>query len=96
MKFSRTRQFLEDYNRLSVVDKRAVDEAFPDVDKALTGDIQLFNHFRIKKMQGREGIWEGHVKGDNLCFTFHYDQTESGEKACFFRRVGTHAIYKRP
>ena len=96
MKFKRTPQFQEDYDRLSEVDKRAVNEAFPGVGKALKGDVQLFNHFHIKKMKGWESIWEGHVKGDNLCFTFHYSQTETEEKVCFFRRVGTHAIYKKP
>lgn len=96
MKFKRTPQFQEDFDRLSKVDQSAVVEAFPNVVKALNGDIEWFHHFRIKKMQGWERIWEGHVKGDNLCFTFHYEQTKSGDKACFFRRVGTHAIYKKP
>ena len=45
-------------------------------------------------MEGQKGIWEGHVK-INLVFTFQYDH-EDGEKVCFFRRVGTHDIYKNP
>ena len=100
MQFRRTPQFLEDFGGLDEADKTAVDEAFPNVVLALQGNVTLFSHHHIKKMQGWEGIWEGiwegHVKGNNLCFTFHYDQTANGEKTCFFRRVGTHKIYKNP
>jgi mRNA-degrading endonuclease YafQ of YafQ-DinJ toxin-antitoxin module len=96
MKFSRTPQFREDYDSLENSDRKNVDDALPNIAKALAGDVQLFTHFRIKRMQGHKKIWEGHVKGDNLCFTFHYGQTDAKEKVCFFRRVGTHKIYKKP
>jgi len=96
MKYSRTPQFWEDFNGLEDSVKKVVNEAFPNLAKALEGDVALFNYFRIKKLEGWPGIWEGHVKGQNLCFTFHYDTTETGEKVCFFRRVGTHKIYKKP
>ncbi len=96
MKFLRTPQFKDDFNCLGDVEKQNVVDAFPRVAQALEGDVDLYRHFRIKKMQGWTNIWEGHVKGDNLCFTFHFDRTDTGAKVCFFRRVGTHDIYKKP
>lgn len=96
MRFSRTDQFKDDYKGLTKADQDAVDKAFREVALALQGDESLFKKYKIKKMQGWPGIWEGHVKGDYLCFTFHFDVTDTGGKNCFFRRVGTHSIYKNP
>lgn len=96
MKYRRTPQFREDYDRFDQAGKMAIQEAFRTVALALEGDAELFRHHRIKVMEGTGGnIWEGHVK-QNICFTFHYDKTEDGEKVCFFRRIGTHEIYGKP
>lgn len=94
MKFRRTSRFGRDFKNLDEPDKEYVENAFPEVSRALEGDINLRRKYRFKKMSGWEGIWEGHLK-PNLCFTFHY-QHEGGEKMCFFRRIGTHSIYKNP
>ena len=96
MKFRRTPQFIEDLSHLQEDDKTAVDEdAFRSVALALQGDTKRFKKHRIQLMEGKPGIWEGHLK-QNLCFTFHYDYASDGEKICFFRRIGTHKIYKSP
>jgi mRNA-degrading endonuclease YafQ of YafQ-DinJ toxin-antitoxin module len=99
MKFQRTPQFAADYRSgIDNVDRDNWDLAFPDIIKALQGNSKLHHHFRMKKMEGwpgRNGIWEGHIK-QNLCFTFHFDTLENGERSCFFRRLGTHNIYKKP
>ena len=95
MLFIRTKQFKKDFYDLEEQDQIFVKEAFPEVSEALQGDVEMFQRFRIKQMRGYPGIWEGHIK-HNLCFTFHYDYGESGEKNCFFRRVGTHGIYNNP
>lgn len=95
MKFRRTPQFHEDFDDLEEDEKREVKEAFPYLMLALQGNVELFQKFRIKQMQGHNNVWEGHVK-INLCFTFHYDETDDGEKICFFRRVGMHKIHKKP
>jgi mRNA-degrading endonuclease YafQ of YafQ-DinJ toxin-antitoxin module len=95
MKFRRTPQFRDDFNRLSDAEKEDVNKAFNNVVLALQGDVDLFRHHRIKTMEGWPGIWEGHVK-QNLCFTFHYEYTDDGEKVYFFRRIGTHGIYNSP
>lgn len=95
MKFRRTPQFEEDFNSLEESARKDVKKAFPGVRDALQGNSELFRHYRIKKMKGWSEIWEGHVKL-NLCFTFHYDYNDNDEKICFFRRIGTHDIYKSP
>jgi len=95
MKFRRTPRFYRDYRRLTEQQKNVVDNAFLTVSEGLQGNSEYYSMHHIKKMGGRANIWEGHVE-DNLCFTFHYEYTEDGEKVCFFRRIGTHDIYISP
>jgi mRNA-degrading endonuclease YafQ of YafQ-DinJ toxin-antitoxin module len=95
MKFRRTPQFREDYYSFSEDDRRTIDESFKTVALALQGDVNLYRRHRIQVMRGKSNIWEGHVK-QNICFTFHYEYTEEGEKVCFFRRIGTHEVYDKP
>ncbi len=51
---------------------------------------------RVKKMQGHDDIWEMTWDGDGRA-TFEYgDEQVPGEKHVIWRRIGTHAIFKRP
>jgi mRNA-degrading endonuclease YafQ of YafQ-DinJ toxin-antitoxin module len=95
MKFRRTPQFREDFNNLEEADRIAVSEAFKSVALALQGKNESYFAYRIQRMHGKPGIWEGHIK-QNLCFTFHYENTNDGEKICLFRRIGTHSVYEKP
>lgn len=95
MKFRRTRQFRDDFDRLLESNKKDIEEAFPYVVLALQGNDEYHRKYRIKRMEGHPNIWEGHVK-INLCFTFHLGTDEDGKVIVFFRRVGTHQIYKKP
>ena len=95
MKFARTPQFYSDWGQLSDSDKECVKMNFASVAEALQGDSEKYTRHKIKKMEGFQDIWEGHIR-QNLCFTFHYSQDKEGEKICFFRRIGTHKIYKMP
>ena len=95
MEFHRTPQFRDDFNNLTNREKVDVRAAFPFVAQALQGNVEYYRKHKIKKMKRYRGVWEGHVK-DNLCFTFHFSTIENGERACFFRRVGTHDIYNSP
>ena len=95
MRLSRTPKFFEDYDELSCKEQGYVDEAYPFVYKALHGNQEYRSKYRLKRMEGHPKIWEGHVK-DNLVFTFEFEKDSSGNKTCFFRRVGTHDIYKNP
>jgi mRNA-degrading endonuclease RelE of RelBE toxin-antitoxin system len=51
----------------------------------------------IKKMKGREDIWEGRIDQDYR-FTFHFEKDEkTGETICVFRNVDSHdACLKNP
>ncbi|MEW6718667.1 MAG: hypothetical protein AB1345_14345 [Chloroflexota bacterium] len=95
MKFRRTRQFRDDFDRLVESNKKDVEEAFPYIALALQGNDEYRRKYRIKKMEGHPSIWEGHIK-INLCFTFHLETDEDSEVIVFFRRVGTHQIYRGP
>lgn len=99
MKFRRTQQFRNDFDQLSESDKKSVKKAFPSITLVLAlvleGNRDLFRKYRLKRMVGFPEIWEGHVK-INLCFTFHRDFDSNGEIIIFFRRIGTHNIYKIP
>jgi len=92
--FRFTPRYGKDYSRLGQAEKDAVFEARESIALALQGDVEYFKKHRLQKMEGHPGIWEGHVKS-NLVFTYHFEY-ENGRKVYFFRRVGTHKIYKNP
>jgi mRNA interferase RelE/StbE len=50
---------------------------------------------RIKRMQGYENIWEGHIT-QKYVFTFHKEKSVDGETIYWFRRMGDHTIYDNP
>ena len=57
------------------------------------------NHpsLRIKKVKGREGIWEGRID-QAYRFTFHFEKNvQAGEVVCVFRNIDDHdACLKNP
>ena len=95
MKIRLTQKYWDDLDKLSESDQQEIVNAVETVQLALQGDPQWYSYHRIKRMQGHPGIWEGHVK-QNLVFTFEYGKSETGEKVCLIRRVGTHDIYRNP
>lgn len=95
MKFRFTPKYRRDYKKLEKNEQDDVFEARETIARALKGDTECYYKHRIKEMEGFPDIWEGHVK-INLVFTFHYEEDENGEKICWFRRVGSHKIYKKP
>ena len=96
MIFRRTPQFKIDY-RYDLDDslQEETDKSFPDVVKAFMGDTELRRRFKFHPLKGRDEIFAGHIK-HNLCFTYHIEHSKDGEKIIFFRRIGTHNIYKNP
>jgi mRNA-degrading endonuclease YafQ of YafQ-DinJ toxin-antitoxin module len=51
---------------------------------------------RVKRMQGHRDIWEMTWAPDGRA-TFQYgDEVHAGEAHIIWRRVGTHAIFRRP
>lgn len=96
MKFIRLPSFNDDFKYLTEHDKNIVRNSFSDVTKALTGNVELYKKFKVKKMKKykEDGIYEGHLE-INLVFTLHFEVDEI-EKVCYFRRIGDHTIYKKP
>ncbi|MDQ2874766.1 MAG: hypothetical protein M3Y33_08245 [Actinomycetota bacterium] len=74
--------------------------AFRDAVAALAGDLREGAAFRkglrVKKMQGREDVWEMTWAPDGRAtFRFGSPVTE-GEPHIVWRRIGTHRIFTRP
>ena len=63
----------------------------------LKNDNPTFHpRLRVKKMQGHPGIWEMSWAPDGRA-TFEYgDDVHPGEAHIVWRRIGTHAIFRRP
>jgi plasmid maintenance system killer protein len=84
MIFRRTRRFLSAFQALP-----------PDVQKkmlkalALFGQDQRHPSLQVKKIQGRDGIWEARVD-QKYRFTWHYEKNASGEAICILRNVDNH------
>lgn len=85
MHLRRTKRFVKDYAALP-------DELRRRTEKAISGLLKNPYHpsLRIKKMEGREGIWE-HRISDSYRLTFQI----SGD-TYILRRVGTHDVLKKP
>jgi mRNA interferase RelE/StbE len=90
--------------RLSTFDK-CYDKLHPDIKQQAKEKFALFRNnpnypfhpsLRVKKMQGHETIMEGHVTMDCV-FTFTQEiDKNTGEIIFYFRKIGTHDIYKNP
>lgn len=85
MKVAFTKPFKRDYNELP-------EHIQEQIDKQITQLLENPKHpsLQIKKMEGRESIWEARItKGYRMTFQIDGD-------TYLLRRVGTHAILKRP
>ena len=56
---------------------------------ALFGQNQRHPSLQIKKMQGRDGIWEARID-QKYRFTFHYEKGRQEEILCVLRNVDNH------
>lgn len=56
------------------------------------------NRFRVKDVEGARGVWEvtWSFSGSDGRATFEYVQSESGEVAIRWRRIGGHNIFTDP
>jgi hypothetical protein len=74
--------------------------AFRDAVATFVADLNAGGGFRkglrVKKMQGREDIWELTWAPDGRA-TFHFGESvRPGELHIVWRRIGTHKIFTRP
>jgi hypothetical protein len=63
----------------------------------LKGDRQGFHpRLRVKRVQGSPGIWEMSWAPDGRA-TFQYgEEVHQGKAHVVWRRIGSHAIFRRP
>jgi len=81
-----TEQFEQAYEKLTNAEKRSVRKAL-----ALLGDNPKYPSLRVRKMEGRQNIWEAR-HSRKLRMTF-----EMAGETIFMRNVGQHdKVLKRP
>jgi len=91
--YRKTDHFKSDYKRL-VKDN-------PELEKTAKKAFRLFQQnpghpsLDIHGLDNNKGIFGGHIT-DKYVFTFQKDKDENGELIYWFRRIGDHAIYKKP
>ena len=85
MIFRRTERFLKAFGVLPVEIKQKTLKAL-----ALFGQNQRHPSLQVKKMQGRDGIWEARIDR-KYRFTVHFEkEPASGEIVCVLRNVDNH------
>jgi len=84
MIFRRTERFRKAFRSLPANIQSKTLKAF-----ALFGQNQRHPSLQIKKMQGRDGIWEARID-QKYRFTFHYEKRGQAEILCVLRNVDNH------
>jgi mRNA-degrading endonuclease RelE of RelBE toxin-antitoxin system len=56
---------------------------------ALFGNDQRHPSLQVKKIQGRDGVWEARID-QKYRFTFHYEKGGEREVLCVLRNVDNH------
>jgi hypothetical protein len=89
--------FWRDWDRLTPRQQRAFREAVKRFIADLAAGGQGFHsRLRVKRVQGYPGVWEMSWAADGRA-TFQYgDEVHAGQAHIIWRRVGTHAIFRRP
>lgn len=87
MKYHRTPRFKKAFKRLPKTIRAKVPKAF-----ALFQANPQHPSLGVKKIQGRDDLWEGRID-IFYRFTFEYQtDSETGEQVCLFRNIGRHEI----
>ncbi len=89
--------FWRDWDRLTPQQQRAFREAVTQFIADLASGGQNFHpRLRVKRVQGSPGVWEVTWAYDGRA-TFQYgEEVQAGQPHIIWRRVGTHAIFRRP
>ncbi|MDP4013494.1 MAG: hypothetical protein U0990_06075 [Candidatus Nanopelagicales bacterium] len=103
MKWVDTPTFSEDWRRLSNAHREMFLQAIPDFSEARDGffaDPAQFKwpqRLRVSRLQGVHGVWEmtWSFAGPDGRATFDFIQLE-GDLVLRWRRIGGHAIYRKP
>ncbi len=88
--------FDREWRTLTAVQQRAFRDAVAAFVEDLRGGTAFRKGLRVKKMQGREDVWEMTWAPDGRA-TFHFGTpVTEGEAHIVWRRIGTHKIFTRP
>jgi len=79
-----TEKFKKDYKKLALVIQKQIDKKLE-----FFAEKPFHNSFRIKKMQGRAGIYEASI---NMQYRFLFQIDDS---SCILLRIGTHDILEK-
>ena len=89
--------FWRDWDKLNPQQQRAFREAVAQfIADLASGDQGFHPRLRVKRVQGHSGVWEMTWAYDGRA-TFQYgEEVHAGQPHIIWRRVGTHAIFRRP
>lgn len=88
--------FWRDWDRLTPQQQRAFRDAVAKFVADLKTGQGTRGGLRIKRVQGHPGVWELTWAPDGRA-TFEYgEEIDPGEPHVIWRRIGTHAIFRRP
>ena len=88
--------FDREWRSLTAAQQRAFRDAVAGFVEDLREGTGLRKGLRVKKMQGREDVWEMTWAPDGRA-TFHFaTPVTEGEAHIVWRRIGTHKIFTRP
>lgn len=103
MKFEQTPRFAHDYWALPhshrELARRVITKVFQSAaERAAAGEANPWpSGLRVKKVQGRRGVWEMTWSMDRPDGRATWEWTEiDGEPAVRWRRIGTHRIFTNP
>jgi hypothetical protein len=88
--------FWRDWDRLTPEQQRAFRTAVEKFAADLKSGKGFRAGLRVKRVQGHAGVWEMTWAPDGRA-TFQYGpEVRPGDTHVIWRRIGTHAIFKRP
>jgi hypothetical protein len=88
--------FWRDWDRLTPQQQRAFRAAVEKFVADLKTGQGIRAGLRVKRVQGHTGLWEMTWAPDGRA-TFQYgEEIHPGEPHVIWRRIGTHAIFRRP
>jgi hypothetical protein len=88
--------FDREWRSLTAEQQRAFRDAVATFAEDLREGTGFRKGLRVKKMQGREDVWEMTWAPDSRA-TFHFGTpVTEGEAHIVWRRIGTHKIFTRP
>lgn len=89
-------KFNKDYGKLDAEQRARFREAVAQFVEDLKASRPLRPGLRVKKVQGRDGVFELTWDSDGRATWQYGDEQIEGEPHVMWRRIGTHDIFKNP